>query len=266
MAGRQFKVTSGMLFTWFILAALILFLCPSEMTGKLQFAFAHVFKWPLRVGRSISLSASARMSDNQQQLKEMEYQNYIANLEEELRQKHQKIEQMGMHDRLYGLQGATLVPADITYATLSGSDAMLNINRGSSDGLARGQYVLGCNNIIGIVEQVSDRRARVKLVTDASSRIEVKIPNIDVDRMMQGVGGNFGVIRFCKKEVQTGEYVYARKKPGYLDSPIIIGVVSACQRNEENPLLWDITVQVACELENLARVDVIVMYPEAGEL
>jgi cell shape-determining protein MreC len=42
---------------------------------------------------------------------------------------------------------------------------------------------------------------------------------------------------------------------------MIIGVVSRCRRDEANPLLWDITVKPACDIQRLNDVTVIIMNP-----
>jgi hypothetical protein len=40
---------------------------------------------------------------------------------------------------------------------------------------------------------------------------------------------------------------------------MIIGKVAECKRDDENPSLWDITVEPACDIERLNDVAVIVM-------
>jgi hypothetical protein len=57
---KQIRVSRRMLFTCFMLAALIFFFTPQKVTNKFQFAFARFFRWPLSIGRSISLSLPAQ--------------------------------------------------------------------------------------------------------------------------------------------------------------------------------------------------------------
>jgi len=42
---------------------------------------------------------------------------------------------------------------------------------------------------------------------------------------------------------------------------VIAGTVAQCKSNDENPLLWDITVKPACDIESLRDVTIIVMNP-----
>jgi len=84
---------------------------------------------------------------------------------------------------------------------------------------------------------------------------------------MHGTGQNSAAIPniSIKHKVAKGDRVYARKKTGFLDSPIIIGTVSQCEPDNEKPLLWNITVQPACSLDDLMHVYVLVMNPKKPE-
>jgi rod shape-determining protein MreC len=262
MARKQIRVSRRILLTWFMLGGLILLFAPERLTGKFQLAFARVFSLPLSVGRSISLAAGTQQPlKDAQKRKESQYQNHIANLEAQLKQKNLRIQQLsGLRDR-HSLEGASLVLADVIRSPTNGSSQELIINRGSTEGLAKRQFVLGDNSIIGIVSEVSYRAARVKLFTDADSRIAITVDNLDVERMMHGTGNNRAKIQLLqiKHEVRKADPVYASKKPGFLDTPMIIGKVAECQRDDKNPSLWDITVEPVCDIEKLTGVAVIVM-------
>ena len=81
---------------------------------------------------------------------------------------------------------------------------------------------------------------------------------------MQGSGKNSAKVQLVstKYKIKAGDVVYAQKKPGFLGTPVIVGTVAQCKVNDENPLLWDIAVQPACDLESLTEVAVIVMNPQ----
>ena len=78
---------------------------------------------------------------------------------------------------------------------------------------------------------------------------------------MRGSGYNSATISLVKHKVKTGESIYAGRKPGFLDAPMIVGKVSQCKRSIAIPLLWDITVEPACDMETLDSVAVIIMNP-----
>jgi len=254
-----------MLFTWFILTGFIFLFTPQKLTNKFQFAFARIFSWPLSIGRNISLSAHTQqpLTDVISRRKYNKLQNYLANVTQELLQERQKFEKLsGLHNR-FVWEGADFVLADIITAFIDASHSELIINRGQVDGLTEGQFVLGDNSIIiiGTISDVSSRIGRVKLITDPTSNIAVKIAELNAGRVMQGNGNNSAKLRLLKHKVKTGDNVYADKKPGFLDAPMIVGTVSDCKRNDEIPLLWDITVEPACDIETLSSVAVIIMNP-----
>ena len=259
--GVRIRVTNRMLFTWLMLAGLILLFAPVGLTSGFQIAFARVFRFPLSIGRNFTLSSETyhSLDDVVSRVEYEQLQNHLANLTEELVEKHKKIEELaGIRDRLYALEGAQLMPADIITAIFD-SKCELVINRGVSDGLSEGQYVLGDNSIIGTICQVTPRTAKVRLISDPASKIEVKIAG--VGRLMEGANRNLAKIKMLnvKHKVQVGEEVYARKKPGYLDAEMLTGRVAQCERDAENPLVWDIIVEPACEVDRLKSVHIIIM-------
>jgi rod shape-determining protein MreC len=262
MAGKRIRISSKMLFAWFMLGGFILLFSPLGITSKFQFAFARLFRWPLHAGRQMPLSAKTELPlKNDVEKKESQYQNYIANLEAELLQKNLTIQQLsGLRTRLRDLEGAKLVPADIITSSVTG----LLINRGKDDGLTNGMFVIGNNSVIGTVSDMSARTAKVRLFTDTASTIQVNIPNVETNMLMQGVGNNSAKIKMVsvKHQIKIGELVMLRKKPGLLDSAMVVGEVQECKRDNKNPSLWDITIKPSCDITKLNNVAVIIMNPQ----
>jgi rod shape-determining protein MreC len=260
------SLSRPMLFTWFMLIGLILLFAPQNLTNDLQFAFARTFRWPLTIGKNISLYARTTQAPPEFRGK-TQYENYIANLQEQLREKHEDVMELtGLRERLSALENAGLVVADVIRASINATKAELTINRGTDDGIAKGQFVLGDNSIIGTISGVSlrTRTARLKLFTDPASRVAVRIGQLNIDRLMLGSGNNLAKIRLLptKHKVAVGDKVLAQKKPGFLDAAMIIGVVAQCKKDDRNPSLWDITVKPVCDTERLNTVTVIVMNPK----
>ncbi|UCE47436.1 MAG: rod shape-determining protein MreC, partial [Phycisphaerales bacterium] len=135
---------------------------------------------------------------------------------------------------------------------------------GQEDGLAVGQFVLVNDSIIGTVSNVGVCTGRVRLITDPTSRIAVKIGELEADRIMQGTGDSLAKIQLVptKHTIKTGDIVLAQKKPGFLNTPVITGTVVQCKRNNKNPLLWDIKVKPACDIDAVKDVTVIVFRNE----
>lgn len=136
----------------------------------------------------------------------------------------------------------------------------LVINRGESDGLRAGQFVMGDDSIIGIISELDSRTARVLLTTDPSTETAVEFGSVDYCGVMRGLGGNSATILLlpAKYKIQAGDTVYACKKPGFLDNAVIAGIVSQCRRDDNAPLLWDIVIEPACDMDKLEKVVVII--------
>ncbi|OHB84752.1 MAG: hypothetical protein A2Z38_09885 [Planctomycetes bacterium RBG_19FT_COMBO_48_8] len=252
-----------MLFTWFMLTGFIFLFAPQNFTSKFQLAFVHVFRWPLSIGGNLVMTAqtqqllagAASRSDTQ-------YTNYIANLEETLAQERKKFKKLNELYNTYVWEGTDFALADVITATVDGARSELTISCRKTTGLVKDQFVLGDECIIGTISDVFPQisKARVELVTDPLSRIPVKVG--ELKSIMKGSGNNSAKIEMVKNKVKVGENVFALKKPGFLDAPMIVGKVSECNRNQKNPSLWDITVVPACNIELLEDVAVIIMNPQ----
>ncbi|MFQ6036867.1 MAG: rod shape-determining protein MreC, partial [Sedimentisphaerales bacterium] len=251
MARKQIKVSKRMLFTCFMLGGLIFLFAPQGLTSKFQFAFARTFSWPLGIGRSVTLAARTPASTEFVSRREYDrLQNHLANVIQQRDQAYQQIKKLSALGSRFPFEDAKWVLADIITGSIDESRHEFIINRGAEDGLAKGQFVLGDNSIIGTISETGARRAKVRLFTDPASNIAVKIAGLNVSRLMQGTGNNSAKIRLLQvmHKVKTGDTVYACKKPGFLDAPMIIGKVRRCKRDDENPSLWDITVKPVCDI------------------
>ena len=252
-----------MLFTWFMLAGLILFIAPAKWTSNFQFAFLRVFNWPLSVGQNISLSVGTTEhltdKDSVSSASHNQLRNYCANLEAKLIREQKRIEMLtGLPNRSF-LGDAKLVEALVYTSSIDKSNGEMTIDAGANKGLAKEQFVLAENSIIGTISDVSGVGARVKLLTNPTSNIAVEMGGIK--RFMHGIGGNLARIPMMKHKPKIGTEVMAARKAGMLNTPVIVGRVLRCERNAETAALWDIVVEPAFDIDRLDDVVVIVMNP-----
>ena len=261
MAWKHITVSRRMLFIWCMLAGFIVLLSPQNLTNKFQFAFTRIFRWPLSIGRNISLSASTRESlrDNDMVSRE-EYErllNHIANITQQRDDAQRTIQKLSKMHNTPAWERASFVLADVITVSVDNLRGELIINRGKEDGLEKNQFVLADNSIIGTISDVGTRTARVKLFTDPASITAVRIDNSD--QLMKGSGSNQAKVKMLKNKVRIGTKIMASKRPGFLDTPMIIGKVVRCEHNDQ-PLLWDITVEPVCN-KKIENVHIIVMNP-----
>jgi len=256
------------LFTWLMLAGCILLFAPQSLTGKLQLAFVNIFRWPLSLGGNVALTARTQQTyDGSLGGGEARLRNYIANLEQTLARQRKKFQDRYGIYNTYVWEGADFVSAGVITRTLDGPRNELTIEYRKKKGLAEGQYVLGGESIIGTISDVFPQlgTARVKLITDFTSQIPVKIGNGNLRNIMKGTEGNVALIEQVKTKVDVGERVFALRKPGFLDldAPIVTGRVSRCERNQKEASVWDVTVVPVCDIQNIEDVAVIIINPKA---
>lgn len=238
-------------------------------------AFARIFSAPLSLGRSMSLATrTSAPADgvNRQQYDKLtashdRLNSHLYNVMQERDQEHEKVVTLSGLRSVPEWKRMRFVLADI----ITGSDRARNeliINRGREDGLAKGQFVLGNNSVIGTISDLSPTRAKIKLITDTTSRIPVTLTRQDgsklisvTEGLMHGAGNGSAKIPLVpmKTDIKTGDLIYARKQPGFLDVPVIAGKLVQCKRDIGNPLLWDISIKPLCDFERLTDVAVIVM-------
>jgi rod shape-determining protein MreC len=262
MTKKQNKGPRNVLFALFMLAGLVLFYLPQTLSSRMQTAFTYVFRWPLSICRNVSLVEHLEHS-NEDRVSAGEYlklRNQLANVIEWLRREREKVEELsGFRDRPVW-KGAKFVFADVITALGSSRDRLV-INRGERDGLAKDQFVLANNAVVGTICEVGSRTAQVKLITDPTSKIAIKIAELDVDAIMQGTGNSFTTLQLLptKYKIKIGDIVWVQKKPGFLDSPVITGTVVHYEKDDENPLFWDVKVEPACDIDSLKNVEVVIM-------
>jgi len=251
-----------MLFTWFTLAGFIFLFSPENLTNKFQFAFKRIFSWPLRIGRNISLSAGTRQPLRDKDVVSRDDHdkllNHLANIIQQRNDAYEEVTTLSKMRNIPGWERMGFVPADVITVSINDLRSELIINRGREDDLAKDQFVLADNSVIGTIYDVDARTALVRLFTDPASNTAVRIGNIPW--IMQGSGNNLAKISMVKHKIKVGSEIMAGKKPGFLDTPMIIGKVTRCELNAE-PLLWDITVEPVCNIQKVENVHVIVMNP-----
>jgi cell shape-determining protein MreC len=260
-----------MLFTWLTLAGLICLFSPPRLTGKLQLVYARLFSWPLATGRGLTIAARPMPQPNGASATEYErlmaanrrLKNHVANLNQRLTEAHRQIDQLAGLRVVPQWDNMGFTPADVIAATGQVQNELF-VNRGQADKIAVKQFVLAENSLVGTVCDVSDKTAKVRLITDPMSKIPVLIGASNIPGVMEGQGSNRAKISLvpATRAVQKGDPVRIRKTPGLLDSPIITAEVIDCKRDAENPVLWDITVQPVCDIANAAKVWIVVSAPQ----
>lgn len=264
-----------MLVAWGLVVGFsFLFLVPRDATGRLQHSYARVFRWPLAAGSGLTRAARTVVQErpittkdyNELLTKCQQFRNEAANLQAQLQDANKKIELLTHLRQQPGLERMKPVPAKI----ITRSKDELTIDRGQESGLVVGQYVLSLTDtrlndqcVIGVIASVFTDGARVKLLTHDKCGLPVSIGKLGVPKLLEGHGDGTARIPLLSTTyaVKVGDAVYAERKAGCLDAPVLAGQVAQCQTDAENPMMWDITVQPVCDTAEL--LDVVVLKPAA---
>jgi rod shape-determining protein MreC len=248
-----------------MLGGLIFLFLPPSVTGKVQLAYARIFRVPLETGRVVTLeslkappSKTISIEERTRLLKVQQRQaNHIANLQAQLDEARGQIDALSRLSSVPEWNRMSFQLASIISDPGQAQTELL-IGRGGDDGLAVGQFVLGDNSVIGTVSDVLDQTAKIKLITDPTSRIAVRVAELDVRGVMEGRRPGVAAIPQvpAKREAKVGDLVYALKTPGFPGVSIVTAEVVASRRDPEYPQLWEITVRPVCDVANLKNVAV----------
>jgi cell shape-determining protein MreC len=270
-AGRS----KGMLFGWGMLVGLtFLFLVPRDAAGRLQMAYARVFRWPLALGsgvvRAQATTQVRTVSPKEHEAVLQAYQQLrhrSDNLEAQLQEATSQIEKLTKLRAKPGLEHMQTIPAKVI--TLVQDE--LTISQGQESGVAVGHYVLSLTDallndqcVIGVISGVSATGARVKLITDPTSRLPVSIGRLNASWVLEGRGD--GAARIAnvpdKYAIREHDVVYAQPKRGFLDVPFVAAEVAQCRRDPDRPIVQEITVRPMYDLAALS--DVVVIKPASA--
>jgi len=132
------------------------------------------------------------------------------------------------------------------------------INRGSDDGLKRGMPVVTQNGLAGRIVQVTATGARVSLITDPVTRINVRIePSRSAAVLSGSITGDITLEQIPQQaEVNPGNLILTSGLGGNYPQNIIIGQVTSV-RYLENALFQSASVQPVTDFDDLAIVLVI---------
>jgi len=135
------------------------------------------------------------------------------------------------------------------------------INRGSDDGLKRGMPVVTQNGLAGRIVQVTATGARVSLITDPASRINVRVePSRSAAVLTGSVTGDISLEQIPQDaDVNPGNLILTSGLGGNYPPNIIVGQITSV-RSFENALFQSASVQPVSDFSDLSIVLVIINF------
>jgi len=194
--------------------------------------------------------------------------------------------------RRRGLSGGRLIPARVVAADalpwresrlissglLSGVQEAAGVTSNyfncylpQSEGVRGGLSVVASEVLVGFVDQVSTHAARVRLITDRSTKMPVVIARPDGERLVPleaqfwlvGTGGKALEVRdvdhrYIKSQgIEVGDMVLTVPHDARLPVSLTVGTVTKIQPDSDNRLLYVLDVEPPLEFDDLRRVFVI---------
>jgi rod shape-determining protein MreC len=141
---------------------------------------------------------------------------------------------------------------------MAGIMKTLMIDRGESDGIMKGQPVIVETGLVGRVIETTWHAARVLMVTDENSNVDVLIQRTRANGILQGTGmGTCNIKYIVKTEpVQKGDIVLTSGLGGAFPKELILGVVRAVGNNKTS-MFQNIEVIPFADFQKLEEVLVI---------
>jgi rod shape-determining protein MreC len=147
----------------------------------------------------------------------------------------------------------------------------INIDRGSDDGLRRGMPVVTHQGLVGRVAAVTAGGARVQLITDPGSRINVRIQPSDAEAVLLGDITGEVYLDWIPQDakVQPGDLIFTSGFGGNYPPNNLIGQVSAVRRRDYDlfqttavqPVVDFSKLQIVMVITNFRPVDVTPLSP-----
>jgi rod shape-determining protein MreC len=194
-----------------------------------------------------------------------ELQSEVANLQAQVIQLQQ---QVGETQVLAALVDFAQARTENTYkgAAVIGRDPSpflhyIIINAGSNDGILRGMPVVTDQGLVGRVDAVIADAARVQLITDPASRVNVRLQNAEEEASLVGSVTGDVVLDLIPQDaiVETGDLVLTSGLGGGYPPDLIIGQVVNI-RARDFDLFQQATVQPVVDFNRLQIVLVIVNF------
>jgi rod shape-determining protein MreC len=103
----------------------------------------------------------------------------------------------------YQISGQKFILGRVSSVSQSRLKKQITINKGSNDGLAIGQVVLGSEGLVGQITQITPLYATVLMITDPTQYVPIKNQRNSVRGISKGVASNQEklVVNFIESEV-----------------------------------------------------------------
>jgi rod shape-determining protein MreC len=146
------------------------------------------------------------------------------------------------------------------------------INRGSNDGIRRGMPVVTDQGLVGRIDAVIADAARVQLITDPASTVNVRLQNAETEASLSGsITGDLTLDLIPPdKTIQRGDLVLTSGLGGGYPPDLIVGQVGNPRKNDVDlfqqanvqPVVDFNRLQIVLIITNFQPVDITPLEPQ----
>jgi len=138
-------------------------------------------------------------------------------------------------------------------------EGVITIDRGTADGVKQGMPVVGPQGLLGQTINVTNRSAKVRLITDPRSGVAAMVQSTRAEGVVRGsIEGNLS-LDFVSREttVRAGDVVLSSGMGGVYPKGLIIGEITTV-KSSPSGLYQDIVLAPAGSLSGLEEVVVLI--------
>jgi rod shape-determining protein MreC len=154
------------------------------------------------------------------------------------------------------------VTAKVVSGGVGNFDTTIDIDKGSRVGIAKGMPAVTGRGLIGRVDQVSDGRTRIQLITDPSMKVGFQVVGTAVRGIAQGTGESGELVGEIdpKEQVAVGQTIVTSGTEGSpYPADIPIGTITQIDRDDATGS-QRLTIAMADDLSDLTFASVV-LYP-----
>jgi rod shape-determining protein MreC len=173
--------------------------------------------------------------------------------------------------------GRTNPQYDYTAATVIGREISpflqyIIIDKGTQDGIRYGMPVVTQQGLVGRIDAVIANASRVKLITDSTSVVNIRLQSADIEAQLLGsLTGDLSLDMIPLEEnIEPGDVVLTSGLGGNYPPNIFIGQVLSTQRRENalfqtasvQPIVDFASINAVLVVNNFESVDIAPLIPE----
>ena len=157
------------------------------------------------------------------------------------------------------------VAAEVTGRDASAWFESLTLDKGETDGVQTGMPVLAAEGVVGVISSTSPHAARVLLITDPNSGVDVLIQRTRVRGIVSGQLNQGAILKYVKRgeDVQVGDHIVTSGLDGIFPKGMTVGRVTRVSKKDSG-LFLNAEVTPAADASRLEEV--LVMPANGGGL